>query len=312
MMALSDRHCRYLWRLLSRHTRLYTEMVTTGALLQGDSSRFLAYHPHEHPLALQLGGSDPKALAQCARLAEKHGYDEVNLNCGCPSNRVQNGLIGACLMAHPQRVADAIKAMRDAVSIPITVKHRIGIDTMDDSDSLQNFVIALAEAGCQTFIIHARKAWLQGLNPKQNRDIPPLMYDRVYALKQALPQLTVVINGGIQSLQQSLEQLQQVDGVMMGRQAYHNPYLLAEVDKQLFHDARPVPSRRQVMLQYIDYCAQQLQQGCRLHHMSKHVLGLFQGQPGARAFRRHISEHAYRKDADIHILHQALANILCE
>ncbi len=309
-MDWSDRHCRYLWRLISRHSRLYTEMVTTGALLHGDRRHFLDYHQQEHPLALQIGGSDPNALANCARLAEQSGYDEVNLNCGCPSDRVQNGLIGACLMGHPQLVADGIKAMQDAVSLPISIKHRIGIDDMDDFAGLLDFVSQIADTGCQTYIIHARKAWLQGLSPKQNREVPPLMYNTVYQLKQALPQLNIVINGGIQSLPQSRRHLQQVDGVMIGREAYSNPYLLAEVDRQFFEDDHPIPSRREVMTQYIDYCADQLRQGSRLHHLSKHILGLFQGQAGARAFRRYISEHAYQKDANIDLLHQALAKIL--
>lgn len=309
MMDLSDRHCRYLWRLLSQQALLYTEMVTTGALLHGDRDRFLQHHPDEYPLALQLGGSEPQALADCARLAAQWGYQEVNLNCGCPSDRVQNGMIGACLMAHPQRVAECVQAMGEAVSIPITVKHRIGIDDMDDYQDLLHFVSTIAEAGCDTFIVHARKAWLQGLSPKENREIPPLLYDNVYRLKQALPHLNIVINGGINTLDECRQHLRQVDGVMLGREAYSNPYLLAQVDQDLFYHPQPSPTRREVALAYIDYCEREQQQGTRLHHMSKHILGLFQGEKGARAFRRHISENAYKDNASTDILKAALDNI---
>jgi tRNA-dihydrouridine synthase A len=295
--------------LISKQSLLYTEMVTTGALLQGDSERFLRYNDEEHPLALQLGGSDPAALAQCAKLASDWGYDEVNLNCGCPSDRVQNGMIGACLMAHPNLVADCIKAMQDAVSIPVTVKHRIGIDNMDDYEGLLNFVSIVANAGCKTFIVHARKAWLQGLSPKQNREVPPLVYDTVHKLKAALPELTIVINGGIRSLSETVEQLQYVDGVMIGREAYSNPYILATVDRDLFGSHNPIPSREQIMLDYINYCDQQILTGARLHHMSRHALGLFQGEGGARIFRRYISENAYKADANTDILKIAMSKL---
>ncbi len=310
MMDWSDRHCRYLWRLLSKHSLLYTEMVTTGALLQGDQERFLRYNDEEHPLALQLGGSDPIALAECTQLAEKWGYDEVNLNCGCPSDRVQNGMIGACLMAHPKLVADCIKAMQDAATIPVTIKHRIGIDDMDDYEGLLEFVSTVAETGCNTFIVHARKAWLQGLSPKQNREVPPLVYETVHKLKQALPHLTIVINGGIRAISEIDEQLNHVDGVMVGREAYSNPYLLASIDQHLFNSDNPIRTRTQIMLDYIDYCERQLAAGSRLHHMSKHVLGLFQGEKGARAFRRTISENAYKDDANTNVLKTALAHVL--
>jgi tRNA-dihydrouridine synthase A len=310
MMDWSDRHCRYLWRLISKQCLLYTEMVTTGALLKGDSERFLRYNDEEHPLALQLGGSDPKALAQCAKLAQSWGYDEVNLNCGCPSDRVQNGMIGACLMAHPNLVADGIKAMQDAVSIPVTIKHRIGIDDMDDYEGLLNFVSTVADTGCTTFIVHARKAWLQGLSPKQNREVPPLDYEVVYKLKQALPHLTIIINGGIRSLSETDEQLQHVDGVMIGREAYSNPYLLAAVDQHLFDNKNPIPTREHILLAYINYCDKQILAGARLHHMSRHVLGLFQGQSGARAFRRTISENAYKDDANTDILKMAMSKLV--
>ena len=310
MMDWSDRHCRFLWRLISKQCLLYTEMVTTGALLQGDSERFLNHNGEEHPLALQLGGSDPAALAQCAKLAQDWGYDEVNLNCGCPSDRVQNGMIGACLMAHPHLVADCIKAMQDAVSIPITIKHRIGIDAMDDYEGLLNFVRTIANAGCQTFIVHARKAWLQGLSPKQNRDVPPLVYEAVYKLKQALPHLTIIINGGIRTMDATLEHLQQVDGVMVGREAYSNPYLLATIDQDLFGDNKPIATREQIMLEYINYCDRQILAGARLHHMSRHVLGLFQGEVGARAFRRAISENACKTDATTDVLKMAMSKLV--
>jgi tRNA-dihydrouridine synthase A len=309
MMDWSDRHCRFLWRLLSTHALLYTEMVTTGALLHGDQDRFLRYNDDEHPVALQLGGSEPADLAQCARTAKQWGYDEVNLNCGCPSDRVQNGMIGACLMAHPHQVADCIKAMQDAVDIPITIKHRIGIDDMDDYQGLENFVSIVAETGCKVFIIHARKAWLQGLSPKQNRELPPLMYEHVYRLKKERPDLTIVINGGIQSLNECEQHLKYVDGVMMGREAYSNPHVLAEVDSRIFNAGESVIDRKDVLKQYIDYCAKEMNKGTRLHHMSKHILGLFQGVKGARAFRRHISENAFRTDADIDVLNTALAKI---
>ncbi len=306
MMDWSDRHCRYLWRLISKHSRLYTEMVTTGALLHGDPKRFLDYNPQEQPLAIQLGGSNPSDLAQCAQLAQQWGYNEVNLNCGCPSDRVQNGMIGACLMAHPQQVADAYEAMQDAVDIEVTIKHRIGIDDMDDYEGMVNFIRPIAQKGCKTFIVHARKAWLQGLSPKENREVPPLKYPLVYQLKNDFPELTIVINGGIKTMDDTQEHLQLVDGVMIGREAYSNPYLLSQVDKVLFNDTHPIPSRISVAHQYIDYCEQQIDKGVRLHHMSRHVLGLFQGEKGARAFRRHISENAHKENAGIEVLSAAL------
>ncbi|MEJ2419708.1 MAG: tRNA dihydrouridine(20/20a) synthase DusA [Exilibacterium sp.] len=307
MMDWSDRHCRYLWRLISRHALLYTEMVTTAALIHGDRERFLRYRACEHPLALQLGGSDPNALAQCARMAQEWGYDEVNLNCGCPSDRVQSGKIGACLMAEPALVADAVKGMREAVSIPVTIKHRIGIDDMDDFSGLVNFVGTVAEAGCETFIVHARKAWLKGLSPKENREVPPLQYELVYRLKQEFPHLEIILNGGITTLEQCHRHLRHVDGVMVGREAYSNPYLLSQVDVQFYSDPRPAPSREQVLRSFAAYCGTECQRGTRLNHMSRHVLGLFQGVPGARRFRRHISEFAHRPDADIDILFEAMS-----
>lgn len=309
MMDWSDRHCRYLWRLISQHSRLYTEMVTTGALLHREPARFLDYNPEEHPLALQLGGSDAGDLARCAILAEQWGYDEVNLNCGCPSDRVQNGMIGACLMAHPEKVADAYQAMQDKVDIEVTIKHRIGIDDMDDYEGMVNFIRPIAARGCQTFIVHARKAWLKGLSPKENREVPPLEYAFVHRLKQEFPELTIVINGGIKTLDDTLMHLTKVDGVMVGREAYSNPYLLAEVDQHVFGDSHPIPSRTAIAEQYIDYCVKQMDKGSRLNHLSRHILGLYQGEPGARAFRRHISENAHRDNATVDVLVDALRYI---
>lgn len=305
MMDWSDRHCRYFWRLMSTHARLYTEMITTGAILRGDHTRFLTYNPQEHPLALQLGGSDPQDLAQCARIAEDWGYDEVNLNCGCPSDRVQNGKIGACLMAEPALVGECVAAMRAVVDIPITVKHRIGIDDLDSDAHLHDFVATVAQAGCTVFIVHARKAWLQGLSPKQNREIPPLEYQRVYDLKNSRPELTFVINGGIDSVSESLPHLRQLDGVMLGRAAYHNPYLLAEVDRVLFDAPSPTLDRDQILEAFAEYCAIQLSRGSQLKHLTRHILGLYAGQPGGRRFRRYISEQGQALNTDEQLLIRA-------
>ena len=304
-MDYSDLHARYFWRLLSKNALLYTEMVTTGALLHGDRERFLKFNPEEHPIALQVGGSNPQDLAECARLAEEWGYDEINLNCGCPSDRVQQGKIGACLMGEPSLVADCVAAMAAACKIPVTVKHRIGIDDMDDYEAMREFVRTLATAGCATFIVHARKAWLKGLSPKENREVPPLQYERVYQLKAEFPELTIVINGGITTLEQCQSLLTQVDGVMLGREIYHNPYLLAAVDSMLFDSNEPLPSRSQVLENYIAYCERNLLEGGRLHPMARHILGLYQGLPGARAFRRHISTFGVKADADAAVLRAA-------
>lgn len=307
MMDWSDHNCRFFWRLLTKQALLYTEMVTTGALIHGDRERFLHYNAEEHPVALQLGGSDPQELARCARWAQEWGYDEVNLNCGCPSDRVQSGMFGACLMANPQRVADCVKAMLDACDIPVTVKHRIGIDNMETYQELLGFVEPVAEAGCSTFIVHARKAWLQGLSPKENRDIPPLNYPWVYQLKKDFPPLTIVINGGIQTLAECQLHLEHVDGVMLGREAYQNPWMLAEVDSQLFGMDKPANSREDVIAALLPYAQWQLERGASLNHITRHILGLYQGVPGARKFRRHLSENAYRKGVGIEVLEQAHA-----
>lgn len=307
MIDWSDRHCRYLWRLLTKRALLYTEMITTGALLYGDAPRFLAYHDSEHPLALQLGGSEPKDLAACAKLGEQWGYDEINLNCGCPSDRVQSGRFGACLMAEPQLVADCIKAMQDAVDIPVTVKQRIGIDDQDEYADLTRFVDIVAASGCKTFIVHARKAWLQGLSPKQNREIPPLNHARVHQLKQDFPDLEIIINGGIESIEEAEAHCREVDGAMIGREAYHNPYFLTQVDRQVFGEDSAIPSREEVFHDYAAYCAEQMAQGIQLQHLSRHVLGLFHGQIGGRRFRRYISEHGPKHKSDPELLLRAFA-----
>jgi tRNA-dihydrouridine synthase A len=307
MMDWSDRHCRFFWRLLTRRSLLYTEMVTTGALLHGDRARFLHFNPEEHPVALQLGGSDGTDLAHCARLAKEWGYDEVNLNCGCPSDRVQSGMFGACLMAQPARVGDCVAAMIEACDLPVTVKHRTGIDNMESFEEMLEFVDAIAERGCDTFIVHARKAWLKGLSPKENREIPPLHYDWIYRLKRERPELTVVINGGITTIAECSEHLARVDGVMVGREAYHNPYMLAAVDSLVFGETTPIPTRTEIMADLLPYIRSELESGTQLHHITRHVLGIYQGVPGARRFRRHLSENAYRPGAGISTLEDAIA-----
>jgi tRNA-dihydrouridine synthase A len=299
MMDWTDRHCRSLHRLLSRHTRLYTEMVTTGALLHGDVPRHLAFNEQEHPVALQLGGSEREDLARCARLAEQWGYDEVNLNCGCPSERVQRGAFGACLMAEPELVADGLKGMRDACSLPVTVKHRIGIDRGESYDFVRDFVGTLHErAGVEVFIVHARNAWLQGLSPKENREVPPLRYALVHRLKLDFPQLTIVINGGIQTDEQIAEQLAHVDGVMVGRHAYHEPWALAGWDQRFFGAAAaPVASREEAEDAYVAYMAQLGATGTPWSLAARHMLGLHHGQPGARRWRQVWSDHHHKARA---------------
>ncbi|MBB6055314.1 tRNA dihydrouridine(20/20a) synthase DusA [Tolumonas osonensis] len=308
MLDWTDRHCRYFHRLLTKNTLLYTEMVTTGAILFGKGD-YLQFSTEEHPIALQLGGSDPADLAKCARIAEERGYDEINLNVGCPSDRVQNGRFGACLMASAQLVADCVAAMRAEVTIPVTVKTRIGIDELDSYEFLCNFIETVQQSGCDTFVVHARKAWLSGLSPKENRDIPPLDYERVYQLKRDYPHLTIAINGGITDLAQIQQHLQHVDGVMVGREAYQNPYILAQVDALLFADHHPVLSRHDVVMQMLPYIDAHLQSGGYLSHITRHMLGLFQGVPGARAWRRHLSENATRRGADTKVVLEALAHI---
>ncbi|MBP2227900.1 tRNA-dihydrouridine synthase A [Azospirillum agricola] len=306
MMDWTDRQCRYFHRLLSKNTLLYTEMVTTGAVLHGDRERLLGFDAAEHPVALQLGGSDPADLAACARIAEEWGYDEVNLNVGCPSDRVQSGRFGACLMAEPDLVARLVGAMREAVSIPVTVKSRIAIDEMEEWPTLDHFVRTVSAAGCTHFIVHARKAWLKGLSPKENRDIPPLRHDLVHRLKQERPHLTIAINGGIRSLDEAEEHLAGLDGVMIGRAAYETPYLLADADRRVFGGA-PGPDRHAAVAAMASYAEERMSRGTPLSAITRHMLGLFQGLPGARAWRRHISENAHRPGAGPDLLLAAAA-----
>src|ERR1700730_8652948 len=307
MMDWTDRHCRSFHRILTRHTWLYTEMVTTGALLHGDVARHLAFTPGEAPVALQLGGSEPADLAHSAKLGEQWGYNEINLNCGCPSERVQRGAFGACLMNEPQLVADCVKAMRDAVSIPVTVKHRIGVDAAEDYAFVRDFVGTVADAGCAVFIVHARNAILKGLSPKENREIPPLKYDYAYQLKRDFPDLEIVINGGIKTLAEVELHLQHVDGVMLGREAYHNPYLLAEVDRRFYDSAAPVRSRASIEAALRDYAARELARGHYLGTLTRPVLGLYHGERGARGWRRTMSDHRLLAQADLGIFDDARA-----
>ncbi len=307
MLDWTDRHCRYFLRLLSKHTVLYSEMVTTGALLYGDAARHLDFDASENPLVLQLGGSNPQELAQCAKMGEQWGYSEINLNVGCPSDRVQNNMIGACLMAHPQRVADCVRAMREAVSIPVTVKHRIGINGHDSYQELVDFVGASAGAGCEHFIVHARIAILEGLSPKENRQIPPLRYDVARQLRQEFPALQFTLNGGIKTLAECEQHLHDFDGVMLGREAYANPWLLCEVDNRLYRQNGHAPlSRSEVMLKMRSYMQQHVAGGGKVTHISRHLLGLAQGFPGARRFRQLLSADIHRADDPLVIIDQAI------
>ncbi len=309
MLDWTDRHCRYFHRLLTSETLLYTEMVTTGAIIHGKGD-FLAYNEEENPVALQLGGSNPQDLATCAKLAAERGYDEINLNVGCPSDRVQNGRFGACLMAEPQLVADCIAAMKEVVDVPVTVKTRIGIDDQDSYEFLTDFVSIVSEkGGCEQFTIHARKAWLSGLSPKENREIPPLDYPRAYQLKKDFSHLTIAVNGGVKTLEETKEHLKHLDGVMVGREAYQNPYILAEVDQQIFGLDKPVKKRTQVVQEMYPYIEQQLAKGAYLGHITRHMLGLFQNMPGARQWRRYISENAHKPGSGIEVVEAALAKI---
>jgi tRNA-dihydrouridine synthase A len=296
MMDWTDRHDRYFLRLISRQARLYTEMVTTGAVLHGDRDRLLAFDAAEQPLTLQLGGSDPAALAECARIAEGFGFGEINLNVGCPSDRVQSGRFGACLMAEPELVARCVAAMRAAVAIPVTVKHRLGIDDQPPWETVSGFVARVADAGCTHFIVHARKAWLKGLSPKENRDVPPLMYDLVYRLKAENPALQITINGGILSLDDAAAHLDHVDGVMLGRAAYQEPWTLADVDRRFYSASAEGLSRHDIVERLIPYIEREMAGGTPLNSITRHILGLFNGLPGARAWRRHLSENVPRFD----------------
>jgi tRNA-dihydrouridine synthase A len=307
MMEWTDRHCRFFHRGLTRRALLYTEMLTTGAVLHGDRTRLLRFDPVEHPLALQLGGSDPRALAQCARIGADAGFDEINLNAGCPSDRVQDGRFGACLMAEPQLVGDSVAAMKAAVRIPVTVKCRIGIDDQDPEPALENFTQAVKRAGADALIVHARKAWLKGLSPKENREVPPLDYDRVYRLKAAHPELTIVLNGGVGGVEDTLTHLQHVDGVMMGRSAYQEPWRLLAVDPLVFGEPARFASAKEAAAALAPYIARELAQGTRLHSITRHLHGLFRAVPGARAFRRHLAGAASTAHADAEYLLAALA-----
>jgi len=311
MMDWTDRHCRYFMRLISPRVRLYTEMVTAAALHHGDSGRLLDFDESEHPVALQVGGSDPALMAAAARLGANRGYDEININVGCPSERVQSGSFGACLMAEPETVADCVSAMRDSVDVPVTVKSRIGIDDHDDYEFLRRFVVAQAEAGCEVFVVHARKAILKGLSPKENRSVPSLRYDRVYALKAEFPALTIVLNGGVTTLAECRDHLEHVDGVMIGRQAYHDPYLLAELEAALLAPADwQALSREQVVEHMLPYIERELVKGADLQHITRHLLGLYAGQPGARHWRRYLSENAHRRNAGPEVVRAALEKTL--
>jgi tRNA-dihydrouridine synthase A len=309
MMDWTDRHCRFFHRLLTRHALIYTEMVTSGAIIHGDRARLLAFDPAEHPVAVQLGGSDPAALAQCARIAEDFGYDEVNLNVGCPSDRVQEGRFGACLMAEPALVGECIAAMNTAVAIPVTAKCRIGIDEQDPEEALETLTQEVQKAGVDALIVHARKAWLRGLSPRENRQVPPLDYDRVYRLKPAHPQLEVIINGGVETLEAAISHGKHLDGVMMGRAAYKDPWKLLAVDPLLFGNPAPFTTPKQALDAFIPYIERELARGTRLHAMTRHVLGLFQAVPGARAFRRHLATAGVKPDAGVDVLQQALTMI---
>jgi len=309
MMDWTDRHCRYFLRLIAGRVLLYTEMIPTAAILHGPRARLLRFDPAEHPLALQLGGADPDALARCAAIGEACGYDEINLNVGCPSDRVQSARFGACLMAEPRLVARCLRAMQAAVGVPITLKTRVGVDERDSYEHLRSFVATVADAGCRTVIIHARKAWLSGLSPKENREVPPLRYELVHRLKADFPGLEVILNGGIRTLGAAQAQLARVDGVMLGRQAYQDPYCLAEWQRALLDAAQPAPTRLEIAARLLPYVERELAEGTPLKAITRHILGLFQGVPGARAWRRHLSEAAHREGAGPEVITAALARI---
>ena len=309
MMDWTTRDYRFLARLITRHTLLYTEMVVAQAILRGDRERFLAFNDEEHPVALQLGGSEPQDLAEAAQIAEQYGYDEINLNVGCPSDRVQQGKIGAILMAEPELVGQCVEAMQAAVRVPVTVKTRIGIDDQDDYDFLYRFVTRMEQAGCTSLTIHARKAILSGLSPKENREIPPLIYQRAYAIKQAFPRMEIILNGGVKTLEEVHAHMGDVDGVMIGREAYQNPYFLADADRIVFADDHPVPSRRDIAEQFLPYVERRYALGHAPKHSLRHILNLFQGEPGARRFRRHLSENMHKPDTTPQVLMDALAQL---
>lgn len=307
MMKRTDRHYRYFMRGLTKRSLLYTEMVTMGAILNGDRDYLLGFDHAEHPISLQLGGDDPAKMSECAQIAEEWGYDEVNINVGCPSDRVQNGNFGACLMSQPEVVAACVDAMRNAVSIPVTVKHRIGIDDLDRYEDMERFVRIVADAGCKRFTVHARKAWLQGLSPKENRNVPPLRYPEIYRLKEAFPQLVIEMNGGIKTIDAMVEHLERLDAVMLGRAAYDDPYLFASVDRIFYGDPSPIPTRHGAVERMYEYCDVWAARGLKMSNVMRHMLHLFDGQPGARKWRQHISENAHRDGADSEVLRTALS-----
>lgn len=309
MMDWTDRHCRFFHRMMTRHALLYSEMVTTGAVIHGDRERLIGFSEMEHRVALQIGGSDPTECAKAALIGAQFGYDEINLNVGCPSDRVQSGQFGACLMAEPEVVGACISEMRSAVSIPVTVKCRIGIDDQDEDTDLDHFINVVARMGCVKFIVHARKAWLQGLSPKQNRDIPALNYERVYRLAKKREDLEISINGGITLLNEAAAHLEHVDGVMVGRAAYQNPWILADVDQKFFNRLNVANTRRDVVEGLVNYCEDAMSSGARLQQIGRHILGLYQGQPGARAWRRHLSENMHRKDCGPELLLEAAEKV---
>ncbi len=309
MLDWTDRHCRFFLRQLSKHTVLYTEMVTTGAIIYGKGD-YLSYNDEEHPVVLQLGGSEPDAMAHCAEIAQARGYDQVNINVGCPSDRVKNGSFGACLMAMPETVAQCVEAMKAKVDIPVTVKCRIGIDDMDDYEGLSRFVSLVAAAGCNDFTVHARKAWLKGLSPKENRDIPPLNYQRVYDLKNEFTDLNIAINGGITTIEEAKAHLEHVDGVMMGREVYSNPFILSSIDNEIYGDTTNPITREQVVVAMNDYIQQKLENGSRVWHIARHVLGLFQSQTGGRIWRRYLSQNGTKRDVSKTLLLDAYEQVL--
>ncbi|GLX78050.1 tRNA-dihydrouridine(20/20a) synthase [Thalassotalea insulae] len=308
MLDWTDRHCRYFYRTMSKNVVLYTEMVTTGAILFGKGD-YLSFNDEEHPVVLQLGGSDPKAMTECAKIAEQQGYDEININVGCPSDRVQNGRFGACLMAEPELVAQCVSEMQNAVAIPVTVKSRIGIDDMDSYEFLHRFMETVSQAGCQHFIVHARKAWLSGLSPKQNREVPPLDYQRVYQLKQDFNDLTISINGGVKSYSEVAEHLNHIDGVMIGREIYQNPYLLAQADQTVWQSNNEIKSRADIIAEMSDYIDRYVADGGRVWHVVRHMLGLCNGLPGAKQFRRYLSENSGRENASSVVLNEAFERV---
>ncbi|MFT5114106.1 MAG: tRNA-dihydrouridine synthase A [Parasphingorhabdus sp.] len=305
MLDWTDRHARYFYRLISKNALLYTEMVTTGAIIYGDRERHLQFDNFEQPVALQLGGSDPKDLVACAQIAQDYGYSEINLNVGCPSDRVQSGRFGACLMLEPDLVAECVASMQSAIAMPVTVKTRLGIDDLDDYEFVHKFVKTVSETGCDTFLLHARKAWLKGLSPKQNREVPPLQYEKVFQLKQDFPELTMVLNGGLKSHDDCLPVLEKLDGVMVGREVYQNPMILADVDQLYFQSAPRAIDRSEILATYLSYVDEQLNRDVYLKHMIPPLFGLFQGLPGTKAWKRYLSENAYKKDAGRWVVEEA-------